>query len=110
MPGSDVEESVSKFARRVDANHAQVKSALIAAGAKVHDLSSTGGGVPDLLIGINGRLALFEVKDGAKVKSAQKLTKAQEEFHAMWAGFPICTVDGPEAALRHLKVLQSDKT
>ena len=98
---------MSKYAKRVDANHAQVKSALIAAGAKVHDLSAIGGGVPDLLIGINGRLALFEVKDGAKVKSAQELTDAQKKFHAMWAGFPICTVDGPEAALRHLQVLKS---
>ena len=96
-------------AARVDANHTQVVSALRAAGARVESLAGVGKGVPDLLVGVPGtrRLALFEVKDGAKVKSAQKLTPAQEAWHARWDGFPICTVDSPEAALRHLRVLQA---
>ena len=94
-----------RYAKKVDANHSQVVSALRSAGALVEDLSAAGNGLPDILVGINGRFALFEIKDGNKPKSAQKLTDAQERFHEKWAGFPICTVDGPEAALRHLKVL-----
>ena len=105
---------MSKFARRVDANHAQVVSALTAAGAIVDDLSAIGGGVPDLLIGYmrNGerQFALMEVKDGQKVKSKQKLTDAQIRWHEKYAGWPVSIVDSAEAALRHLKVLQSSKT
>jgi len=96
-------------AAKVDSNHAAVVSALRAAGARVESLAGVGHGVPDLLVGVPGtkRLALFEVKDGDKCKSAQKLTPAQVQWHSKWDGFPICTVDSPEAALRHLKVLQS---
>ena len=95
-------------AARVDANHAQVVSALRAAGAAVQSLASVGVGVPDLLVGVPGtnRLALFEVKDGKKPPSHRKLTDAQVIWHERWKDYPVCTVDGPEAALRHLKVLQ----
>jgi len=95
--------SINRYARRIDANQTQVIEALRAAGALVLVLSQP----LDLLVGINGKLALFEVKDGAKVKSAQKLKPAQEKFLAEWAGYPACVVDGPEAALRHLRVLQA---
>lgn len=102
---------MSKFARRVDANHAQVVAALRAAGCVVDDISAVGGGIPDLLVGYIRRgerhFALFEVKDGAKVKSAQKLTDAQIRWHEKYAGWPVSIVDGPEAALRHLRVLQA---
>jgi hypothetical protein len=102
---------VSKYAKRVDANHAQVKSALTAAGCVVEDLSAIGGGVPDLLVGYMKRgERLFwavEVKDGQKVKSAQKLTDAQIRWHEKFAGWPVSVVDSAEAALRHLKVLQA---
>lgn len=91
-----------RYALRVDANQSQVISALEAAGATVDVI----GKPVDLLVGINGRIALFEVKDGGKVKSAQKHTPAQIKFFARWAGFPICTVDGPDAAIRHLNVLK----
>ena len=96
-----------RYARKVDANQTAVVSALLGAGAVVEDLSGAGDGLPDLLVGSkkSGRFALFEVKDGAKPKSAQKLTPAQVKFHEKWAGFAICTVDGPEAALRHFRVL-----
>lgn len=96
-------------AARVDANHAAVVSALRAAGANVESLAAVGKGVPDLLVGVPGtkRLALFEVKDGKKAPSAQKLTAHQQDWHAKWSGYPVCTVDGPEAALRMLKVMQS---
>ena len=46
-----------------------------------------------------------EVKDGNKVKSAQKLTTAQERWHTIWAGYPLSVVDGVDAALRALGVL-----
>ena len=94
-------------AARIDANQTQIVSALIGAGAMVQSLAGVGNGVPDLLVGINGRLALFEVKDGAKVPSKQKRTPAQIDWHEKWDGYPICMVDSVETALRNLRVIQS---
>lgn len=98
-------------AARVDANHVQVVSALRAAGAAVQSLASVGAGVPDLLVGVPGtnRLALFEVKDGNKPQSKQKLTPHQIAWHERWKDYPVCTVDGPDAAIRHLNVLRGSK-
>ena len=92
-------------AARVDANHAQVVSALRASGAVVQSLAGVGQGVPDLLVGIRGRLMLIEVKDGSKVPSKQRRTALQDVFFDRWQGYPIALVDGPESALRALNVL-----
>ena len=99
-------------AAKIDANQQQVVSALRGAGCMVDSLASVGNGVPDLLVGYrakNGerKLWIVEVKDGAKPKSRQALTPAQEQWHAAWSGYPVSIVDGPEAALRHLEVLRS---
>ena len=61
---------MTRYALRVDANQAAVVSALEAAGATVQVV----GKPLDLLVGIRGQFILIEVKDGAKVKSAQKPT------------------------------------
>lgn len=45
-----------------------------------------GKGFPDIVVGYGGRNYLFEIKDGSKPKSAQKLTKAEELFHGLWEG------------------------
>ena len=91
---------------KVDANHAAVVQALRKAGATVQSLAGVGKGVPDLLVGIRGRTALFEVKDGAKVPSARKLTTDQLAWHAAWQGGTLAVVDGPEAALRAIGVMK----
>ena len=91
---------------RIDANHTAVVTALRKAGAKVESLAGVGNGVPDLLVGIRGKLALFEVKDGSKSPSKRKLTEDQIKWHEEWAGYPVCTVDGIEAALRMLAVMK----
>ncbi len=70
------------YARKVDANHKDVREALRKAGWHVEDCSRVGGGFPDLLAIKGSRIEFVEVKDGAKVKSAQKLTPDQEKFHA----------------------------
>jgi hypothetical protein len=90
---------------RVDDNHVAVVKALRQAGATVQSLAGVGKGVPDLLVGIRGKTALFEVKDGAKVPSARKLTDDQLKWHAAWQGGTLAVVDGPEAALRMLAVM-----
>ena len=90
---------------KVDDNHAAVVNALRKAGATVQSLAGVGKGVPDLLVGIRGKTALFEVKDGAKVPSARQLTGDQLKWHAAWQGGTLAVVDGPEAALRMLAVM-----
>ena len=94
-------------AAKVDANHVSVVKALRKAGATVQSLAGVGKGVPDLLVGIRGRTALMEVKDGAKVPSARQLTPDQLVWHGAWQGGTLAVVDGPEAALRVLAVMQS---
>jgi hypothetical protein len=95
-----------RYAKRVDANQTQVVSALRAAGASVEII-----GLPvDLLVCIAGKFAFMEVKDGAKVPSAQKKTDVQEKFFAKYESeYPVFLVDGPDAAIRHLNVLKGIK-
>jgi hypothetical protein len=96
---------MARRAAKVDANHDAVVCALRAAGAVVHSLAGLGNGIPDLLIAFRGQTLLMEVKDGAKVKSAQKLKPLQVEFFKTWTGGPLSVVDSPDAALRAIGVL-----
>lgn len=73
-------------AAKVDANQKEIVDALRAIGCTVQHLHAVGQGCPDLLVGRGQVNYLIEVKDGAKVKSAQKLTPQQVEWHGMWRG------------------------
>ena len=87
---------------RVDANHAEVRSALRAAGWTVVDCAGVGSGFPDLLIAKHGRgIVMVEIKDGAKVLSKQKLTEDEVQFHALMAaaGVTVSVVTSVEEAL-----------
>ena len=87
-------------AKRVDGNHAVVRDALRSvAGIVVQDLSGAGSGIPDLLVGCEGRNFLLEVKDPSKPPSRRRLTRAQESWHAGWTG-QVAVVETPEQALR----------
>jgi Holliday junction resolvase len=93
-------------AARIDANHEQVVSALRAAGASVQSLAGVGKGVPDLLVGFQGKTLLMEVKDGRKTPSERRLTEDQVRWHGAWNGGPLAIVDGVDAALRMLVVMK----
>jgi hypothetical protein len=89
-------------AARVDANQTAVVSALRAAGAYVWVI-----GLPvDLLVGFRNHTFLMEIKHGPK----KRLTALQEDFFANWFGGTLCRVDGPEAALRAIGVLNADRS
>jgi Holliday junction resolvase len=81
-------------AARIDANHEQVVSALRAAGASVQSLAGVGKGVPDLLVGFQGKTLLMEVKDGRKTPSERRLSEDQVRWHGAWNGGPLAIVDG----------------
>ena len=93
-------------AARIDANHEQVVLALRTAGATVQSLAATGKGVPDLLVGFQGKTLLMEIKDGRKAPSERRLTEDQLKWHGAWRGGPLAVVDGPDAALRMLGVIK----
>jgi len=73
-------------AARTDENQIQLVSQLRGQGYSVVSLSAVGKGVPDLLVGYNGKNYLFEVKDPDKSPSQRKLTPDQIKFHASWEG------------------------
>ena len=96
---------MKRRAARVDANQADIVSALERAGAKVRSLAAVGDGMYDLLVGFRGVLALLEVKDGAKPQSARTLTPMQVEFRRDWAGSgPIYVVTSVDEALEAIGV------
>ena len=73
-------------ASRIDRNQTEIVEALRKLGASVQPLHSAGDGIPDLLVGYQGRNFLIEVKDGTKKPSARKLTPCQVEWHHEWLG------------------------
>jgi hypothetical protein len=86
-----------RYAARVDQNQDQIVSALRAAGAYVWVIS-----LPvDLLVGYKGHTFLVEVKNGPK----RRLTPLQADFFENWSGSTLARIDGPEAALNMIGVL-----
>lgn len=73
-----------RYGAKIDANQPEVVKALRKAGCTVQHLHAVGAGCPDLLCAVSGELFLVEVKDGAKVPSAQKLTPDQVTWHDAW--------------------------
>jgi len=70
-------------AARVDDNQSAIVKALRKAGMIVQLLHTVGRGVPDLLVGYQGKNILLEVKDGTK---PWKLTPEQVGWHRDWKG------------------------
>jgi len=90
------------YAKRTDANQAEIIKTLRQAGADVYDLSKVGKGIPDLLVTFNGETILMEVKRDAKAK----FTAEQLKFIANWKGGPLSRVDSPESALRVIGLIE----
>jgi hypothetical protein len=87
-----------RHAARIDANQAQIVSALRAAGAYVWII-----GLPvDLLVGYEQQTYLVEVKTTSK----KRLTALQDDFFMKWSGGLLFRIDSPEAALRMIGVLK----
>lgn len=71
---------------RTDANQSEVVKHLRQMGASVAVISSLGGGVPDLIVGVAGRNYLVELKDPKKPPSKRLLTREEDAFRQAWAG------------------------
>lgn len=72
---------MTRYARRVDVNHAEIREGLRNLGWEVLDTSGIGGGIPDMYVKIYPGLSMgIEVKDAKIKKAAAAMTKAQEEY------------------------------
>jgi len=85
-------------AARTDANQTQIVEALRVIGATVRVISQ-GEGIPDLLVGFQGKTALLEVKDGRKPPSARVLTPAEQKFFDEWRGGTLAIVNSVDEAI-----------
>lgn len=100
---------VTRRAAAVDANQSEIVAAFRAAGCTVQLLHAVGKGCPDLLVGVGGFNLLVEVKDGAKVPSARKLTPDQIIWHRDWGGH-VSVIDNVPDALDMVSRYRSPAT
>jgi hypothetical protein len=71
---------------RIDANQTETVKALRQAGCSVAILSSIGRGIPDLLVGRNGKNILLELKDGSLSPARRALSVDEQKFVVNWRG------------------------
>ena len=90
------------YARRVDANHSLIVKTFRDLGCSVFDTSRVAGGFPDILVGVNQKTALVEIKSSEKAK----FTPAQEAFMLNWQGSTVARIDSVEAAIRLVNVMK----
>lgn len=83
---------------RVDANQPEIVKVFRKMGCSVLHLHTVGKGCPDLLVGIQGKNLLVEIKDGSVKPSDRKLTKDEEKFHLQWSG-QVCIIESRDDAI-----------
>ena len=77
---------MTRYARKVDANHREIVRALRRLGCTVLDLSSHGRDVPDLAVGYRGVVTLIELKNPQNKGSTRGLSAGQRRWLAEWPG------------------------
>ncbi len=82
-------------AARVDINQKSIIQGLRSIGASVFATHAVGKGFPDIVVGYKNINYLFEIKDGQKPLSQQKLTKDEKIFFDNWRGavYKVTTID-----------------
>lgn len=91
-----------RFKAKIDANQQEIVKWLRELGYSVHSTAQLGHGFPDIIVGIQNKNYLYEIKDGNKFKSQQKLTKDEIDFHSKWKGH-IKTVSNLKEILEDLR-------
>lgn len=90
------------MAKRTDSNQTEIVKLFRNLGCTVQILSDVGRGCPDLVIGMQGKNFLVEVKDGKKCLSAQKLTEHEQKFFDTWKG-QVCIISSQDDLLRFIE-------
>lgn len=92
-----------RTAAKVDSNQSEIVEALRQVGAQVQPLHTVGKGCPDLLVAYRGQWYTGEIKDGAKVPSARKLTPDEQDWHSRFGEVaPVHVWESIEDALRDI--------
>lgn len=75
---------MSRYRKRsIDANHTEIVNELRSRGVYCYDLSSSGGGVPDIITFKNGHTVLIEIK----TERDAQVKKTQLGWIAGWPGY-----------------------
>lgn len=91
------------YARKVDANHAEVVKILRQLGASVYDTSRCGKGFPDIVVGYKNHTVLVEIKSGEK----KAFTPDQLKFMANWKGSAVVRINDIDGAVNLINMLQN---
>jgi hypothetical protein len=89
-----------RTAARADDNQAAIVQALRDAGFSVDDTSRVGKGFPDLVVGVNGKTLIMEIKNPSTRYGRQGWSGRQEKWLSSWRGGPVALVTDVESALR----------
>lgn len=73
-------------AARQDGNHGIIVGYFERFGCSVANTHMVGNGFPDIVVGLNQKSALVEIKDPAKPKSKRVLTGDEKKFQDGWKG------------------------
>lgn len=82
---------------KTDLNQAEIVAALRSVGASVQDLSTVGGGCPDLAVGIFGKTYFMEIKNP---KANGKFLASQIIWRDKWKGSAVYLVNTVDEALQ----------
>lgn len=94
---------MSKYARRTDANHAEIVKAFRDLGCSVFDTSRVAGGFPDIIVGRNGVTVLVEIKADSK----KKFTAAQDMFMLNWKGSAVSRIQDLDGVINLVNMLNA---
>lgn len=97
------------MAKRVDENQKEIVAAARGMGASVLILSDMGRGCPDLMVGMFCRNFLWEVKNGKRPPSGQKLTEPEQKFFDGWKG-QVNIINSVDAATNFLSTVIKEHT
>jgi hypothetical protein len=84
-----------RFHARTDANHQKIIDAFRQLGCTVKSTHQLGNGFPDLIVGIDYKTHLVEVKD-----QKGELTADQVAFIDLWRGSPVQVIRNVEGVVR----------
>ena len=91
------------YAKRVDITHGLVVKTLRDLGCTVFDTSRVAGGFPDLVVGINGKTVLVEVKRDASAP----YTQSQLAFMQKWQGSAVSRIHDVEGCKNLVNLLKN---
>lgn len=89
-----------KYGQKKDANHREMLAELDRLDICYIDMSVIGGGCPDVLIAVDGKWQLVEIKNPNTGYGRRGLNKNQKRWAEDWKGGPVYVIDSVEKMTR----------